>query len=361
MVYDGTVAAGLPENPSSLLIFRALRPGDMLCSVPALRALRTAFPHTRIVLLSLPWAREFSTRYNYFIDDHIDFPGWPGISPSIPDARAVIKCISAVRKEKFDIVLQMNGSGLQENPFIALLGTKTCAGFTVPEAFCPDNDRFFSYPDEVSEIERSLMLLEYLGIPSQGDQLEFPLHKQDWEDLASIAETAELKPGRYVCINPGAPLPSRQWMPERFAAVADYLSFAGFQPVITGAAEEVKTAKTVSELMRSPHVNLAGKTTPGALAALLHDARMLVSNDTSISQVADAVGTQSIIISSGSDPCKHAPGDRRRHRVIYHPIKCRPCVYDVCPIGQSCSRNILVQTVIHQIENLLHDKCLQTA
>lgn len=115
----------------------------------------------------------------------------------------------------------MHGSGTVTNPFTVLLGARVNAGFFLSGQYCPDLERFLPYPEHEPEVRRHLYLTEFLGIPPQGEELEFPLFENDLKALDKIDATRELKLREYVCIHPGARSLLRRWSPERFAAVAD--------------------------------------------------------------------------------------------------------------------------------------------
>lgn len=62
-----------------IAIFRALYLGDMLCSIPAVRAIRTAYPDAEIHLIGLPWQRDFVSPFDGYFNHFIEFPGWPDL------------------------------------------------------------------------------------------------------------------------------------------------------------------------------------------------------------------------------------------------------------------------------------------
>jgi ADP-heptose:LPS heptosyltransferase len=305
------------QKPKRILVVRALPGlGDLLCSVPALRALRAAFPTAQISFLGLPEMRWFGDRFSHLLDEWVEFPGYPGIPEGWQGVAAIPPFLAAQQSQNYDVAIQLHGNGSNINPFLMLLGAKLNAGFFVPGQWCPDPQRFLSYPDTEPEIWRMLRLLEFLQIPLQGDRLEFPLSPADDQAGAEFVQRFGLRPGSYVCIHPGTSGRDRRWSGEGFAAIADALAQKGYTVVLTGSAAEHPLTHAVAQTMAQPAINLAGQTELGTLAVLLRQAALLVCNDTGISHLAAATKTPSVVIFSNSEQHRWAPLNGDRHRVV---------------------------------------------
>ncbi len=302
--------------PERIVILRALQLGDLLCAVPALRALRAALPQAQITLVGLPWARGFVDRFSRYLDRFIEFPGYPGLPEREPLLSQVPAFLEQTQSQGFDLALQMHGSGSIVNPLVVLFGARVNAGYYLPGEYCPDPERFMPYPEGLPEIRRHLRLMEFLGIEPRGEELEFPLRQEDARELRRVEQAAQLLPGEYVCVHPGARASNRRWPPESFAAVADDLAGRGLKVVLTGSKEEAPLTRAVAAAMRAPAVDLTGQTSLGALGLVLKESRLLVSNDTGVSHIADALHVPSVVIFGAADPERWAPLDRERHRVV---------------------------------------------
>lgn len=338
--------------PEQIALLRALQLGDLLCAVPALRAIRHARPAARITLIGLPWASDFVARIPY-VDDFMEFPGFPGLPERRPDLAKLEAFLAEAQARRFDLAIQMHGSGVLTNQLIALLGARRCAGFHLPGQPSPNPRTFLPWSDELPEIRRLLALTEHLGMPSRGEMLELPILPAEAATFAALRAMLPLGERGYACIHPGARLASRRWLPERFALVADALAAVGLGVVLTGTADEAPLLAAIRQNMRRPAIDLAGHTTLGTLAALVAAADLVVCNDTGMSHVAAAVGTPSVVICSGADARRWRPLDGQRHRVLAHAVPCRPCAYEECPTGHACARGVSVEDVVRESFYLL--------
>jgi len=304
------------ELPDRVVILRALQLGDLLCAVPAFRALRASLPGAEIVLVGLPWARELVHRFAHYLDGFREFPGWPGLPERFSAIDKIPGFLSAIQAERFDLAIQLHGSGIYVNELIALFGAQRCAGFCSPPAYCPDPALFMAWPETGSEIRRLLQMTEFLGCASQGEHLEFPLRDDDYQALERLPGIEQLHPGKYVCIHAGASTSLRRWPTEHFAIVARALYDFGFHVVLTGTASEANLADDVASVSQAPCLNLAGLTELGTLGALLQGARLLICNDTGVSHLAAALDIPSVVISSAANGERWAPLNAERHRFL---------------------------------------------
>jgi ADP-heptose:LPS heptosyltransferase len=311
--------------------------------------MRSAWPAAHITVIGLPSGRWMLERFPRYVDDYLDFPGFPGI-PEVPvDNRRLLEFLNEVQS-RFDLALQLHGSGSHSNAFIALLGARTTAGFYLPSLWRPDDRTFFPYPAHAQEVRRWLELLDRLGLPALGEEMEFPVWPNDIRRLETVWPAAADK--RYVCVHPGAFEPERRWPTERFARVGDELAAQGFEVALTGSAAEVNLTGEVGALMSHPATDLAGRTDLGSLAALLDGAELLVSNDTGVSHLAAALGTPSVIVFSASDPDRWAPLNRNRHRPVGEvmPQRVNSCVHAPDVHGHRCLRDACSSLAIAQGE-----------
>src|SRR5947209_16689859 len=219
-------------NKSAVLRANAL--GDYIFALPALDALRAAYPAAEIVLLGAPWHADFLTGRPGPVDRVIALPPLPVTDPDL---------VGGLRAERFDMAIQLHGGGLHSNPLLAALGARITAGLRAEDA--PPLDRWIRYVYYQPEVFRYLEVVRLVGARPVGYHPVLELTDEDREAAAAVVPDG----GRpLVVLHPGATDPRRRWPAERFSAVGDALDA---EILVTGTgAERDLVAKVVAGMQR---------------------------------------------------------------------------------------------------------------
>ena len=165
----------------------------------------------------------------------------------------------------------------------------------------------------------------------------------------------------FVVFAPGAAYGrAKQWLPERFAELADQLiNQRGWSVVMVGstvdrsACEEIarRLPKTGTRMNRL--IDFCGKSDLATLAGVLSQATAVVSNDSGAMHLAGAVGTKVIAVFGPTNEARTSPlsagADAPAPVVITHDVFCRPCMLRECPIDHRCMRRITAREVLQAI------------
>ena len=301
-------------------IFRAHDPVDMLCIIPAVRAIRQAFPAAAVYLIGLPWQRDFVKRFSYYFDHFISFPGWPGLPEQHFDTARILDFLQEIRALEFDLLFQMQGNNTIANSMCLLWGAHKVLGLRAAAAHAYD-EKLFPVSDESDhEVLRFLKLTDALSIPRAGEELEFPLSDEESIQFMKISTDLDIMINSYVCLNPGAREPKQRWSLDNFAYIGNHLADAGYKIVLTGTWQEEELLDDLQKRMEAPAINIVEQLNDvplGLLAAIIQHSKLLVCSDSPVSQLAEALQQPGVLILSGySDVERYAPLNKELQRVI---------------------------------------------
>ncbi|MEA5618349.1 glycosyltransferase family 9 protein [Cronbergia sp. UHCC 0137] len=215
----------------------------------------------------------------------------------------------------------------------------------------------------LSEAERNVDFIKQLGIKKSIDGVA------RWKIPSEIVETSinlvKIKgiESDFAVVCPGAFNSYRVWSPEKVATVIDYLwcKYKITTLICGSPKEKIISLEIQKNLKSSKVICLCGKTNLIQLSAIMSYAKLCITMDSGPSHIAVAVNAPLICVIGGGHYKRFFPyGDPSRFRAAAEELDCFYCNWKCKFNTPLCVKNISVETVIKEIEQLMNRICNQT-
>lgn len=332
----------ISQNPQNILLIQLGDIGDVILTIPCIRALKETFPAAYIYVAVRDKASGI-----------IELCEWSsGVIPITNKKRGLvaeighqIRFFSKLRSLRFDLAIDMR-TGTRGAIIAFLSGAGKRLAFFAPDGKLWRNRVFTNlvvpkYIIDQHMVDYNLGLLApFKIIPKERKpQIRIPLESQ------RAIKDLFLKEGisgdlPLVAIQPFSLWQYKEWPQEKFVALINWIKEKYNLPIlITGGPDERQRAADLATKAGKEVYNMAGKTSIEMYAALLSLCRLMISVDSAGPHLAAAVGTPTVTIYGPSSPDVWAPIGRQ-HLVVQKKLACVPCSLTGCE-GSMVSRCIV--------------------
>lgn len=341
----------MDATASRILIVNQNWLGDVLFSTPAIRAVRRRYPKAFIACLAPRRAAE-ALSHNPHLDEVIVYDERAALLTLFEPTRVLL----ALLRRRFDTALLFHRS--RSKAFLTLLaGIPHRIGYAragrgwlltqaVPPALVP-----------VHKIDHFLALVEKAGIPGAGREPEVHVTREEEMSLAKLLAEAGLAAGvPYAVVHAGGNWDLKRWPADYFIHWSRLFleKNKGWKVVLCGASSEKALVERILEGCRDGGVvSLCGRTSFGQLAALMKQARFVLSNDSGPIHVAASQGTPILGLYGPTSPRETGPVSKGPVRLLWQDVGCTvPCYFRSCQ-GRACMELLTPEEVLERAEELL--------
>jgi ADP-heptose:LPS heptosyltransferase len=358
-------------TPQRILIVNPFGIGDVLFTTPLIRALRRAFPESRLgylcnrrtepVLRNNPHLDEL---FIYEKDEVVRLwrSSW---GKGVAELGGLLR---RLHQAKFHLVVDLS-LGERYGLILKLLGAARRIGFNYRKRgrFLTERLLIDGYHDD-HVVEYYRRLLWFMGIHLVDGSLELPVSDEDERWTEQWLQERGLDQDQLLVgivpaggVSWGIDAPFRRWSFEGFAAVGDALiERCEAQVILFGEESDRSICQTVARLMKHPAIDVSGQTTLEQFVSLLGRLGLVICNDGGPLHLAVSQGVKTVSIFGPVDPVVYGPhGPTTHHQVVTKPLPCRPCYHQFklppCPYERACLTTIGPAEVVEVCTNLLRD------
>jgi len=331
-----------------ILIIKWSALGDIILSLPALKAIKDKFPKAHISLLTSREGLELIKRYPYVKEFFIirQRDGIEGIA-------TLLNVSSELRRSSFDLICDLQNN--KKSHLISFLSfARRRLGYKSGNLDFLLTDAIDGARMDIPPIEHQFRLLKQIGIDSAP---EFPLlmiseqESEHADNLISESWIGKAEALVGISLSASQRWRTKSWPAEKLAKLCDILAQSRIRIAITGTKEDSMYAKRVLMLTHSKPFDITGRTSVMQLAAVIKKCQVFITSDSAPMHITTLCGVPLVALFGPTNPKRHLQPNSR-YRVICKKLKCSPCYKSKCndPI---CMRSITPEEVAFAVKELL--------
>ena len=314
-------------SPHSILLIQFGDIGDVVLTLPCIRAVRETYPHARLTVAVWDKASEL-------LED----------CPWLDQVIAVTKCslplLEALRFQAdffrnlrslhCDLVIDFR-TGTRSAIMAFLSGASQRIGLYADDGKLWRNRLFTSlwkrdYTLDLHVVDYLLGLCEAFGITTGQRTPELVVAADKLEKIRLLfAREAIPQDKKIVVLQPFSLWGYKEWGKEKYISLIRWLvTEYGVVVIVTGSVAEKDRVEEIVNSCGAGCYNFAGKTSIAMYAALLQKCQFFLGVDSAGLHIAAAVGTPTAGIFGPSSPLSWAPVGEQ-HLIIQKEMQCVPC------------------------------------
>jgi len=353
-----------PVRAERILVIRLGALGDVLRTLPALEALRAAYPGSHLCWLVEPAAAAIVSATGR-VDETLVFPretlsGALRRGQVAAFASELRSFLARLRARRFDLALDFHGiakSGLLAWLSGAPIRFGYVWGVAREGASLFANRRVAPSPARVSRLERNAALVRAVARVARVPEgpLLSPSPAATLRLRERLADAGRAEASGFVLIHPGSSANARhkRYSAEGWSAAARRLVGSGREVwIVAGGSSDERAL--VDEILAhgDPRVVRAPETEGfDDLVALIARAAVFAAGDSGPLHAASLAGVPVVQLLGPTDPVHNAPAPASAWRRVHVPLPCSPCRRGCA--DAACMRAIAPERVAEAIESLL--------
>lgn len=287
----------MPNKPLSICILRLSAIGDVCHTLAVIQAIQRQYPTAEITwIIGKTEAALMKDIPNVHLIPYDKKTGW----------KVIFTLWRELSHKRFDFLLNLQTAFRASILSLGIKARKKI-GFNqdrAREAQWLFTNQKVEMTDSPHVLDGQMMFAKAIGVTDLSAQWYLPISEQDL-----VYANQFIDPNRKnVLIAPCSSKKEKDWLPECYAEIANWLMEQGFNVLIAGspATYEMETANQIQQLAPKS-VNIAGKTTLKQLAGVIREVDLVISSDSGPAHISTTQHTPVIGLYAIHNPRRTGP------------------------------------------------------